>query len=378
MLDPDHLALAGRVPRDAEGLGPGVVAQVAGLVHLRQRVAREDLRAAPRSTVLPELERQPPGQILDARPEAPFGPRRRRRGRQVQLVREEPGGVPGRAPVGQGPGQRLEPRAVHPERLEDPRPHVLRVRHTAAAGHDLTEQLVGQVRVLLLGVGRDRRGDRSRARQIPFRRALVLGDQPVGPGRIGLQAALVREHPADRHGFDRPEWARHGCQLGQMHDGRVVQMEQPLVAQLEDRGAGERLRDRRDAIEGGGVGDATRSDVREPHAGGPGEDVPVHDPDGRPGQAVLLHERGGLRLELRRHIVDRLHLDPPVVLTGDDPTPRAPSRSIAPPCDGPPPQRRRPAGAPAATRRVPGSGTRAPTGSRPRRLAHRPAPARPG
>jgi len=40
-------------------------------------------------------------------------------GSQIKLVGQESGGVPGRAPTVQGLWQRLEPRAVHPERFQD-------------------------------------------------------------------------------------------------------------------------------------------------------------------------------------------------------------------------------------------------------------------
>ena len=68
-----------------------------------------------------------------------------------------------------------------------------------------------------------------------------------------------------------------------MQNRRVIQMEHSLVAQLQDRGAREGLRDRRDAIERRDFRGATRGDVSEPHPVEPGERVPVHDPGGRPG-----------------------------------------------------------------------------------------------
>ncbi len=92
VLDPDHLVLAGRVPGDAKGRCPGVVTQVAGLVHLLHRLARQDLRPLPPCPVLPELEGEPAAQILDARPESPFGPHRRRERGQIQLVGQESSG----------------------------------------------------------------------------------------------------------------------------------------------------------------------------------------------------------------------------------------------------------------------------------------------
>jgi hypothetical protein len=58
-------------------------------MHLLQRGARQDLRAVARSSVLAELERDPPRQVLDARPQATLGPDRDREVGQGELVGRE-------------------------------------------------------------------------------------------------------------------------------------------------------------------------------------------------------------------------------------------------------------------------------------------------
>src|SRR5439155_10080944 len=63
------------------------------------------------------------------------------------------------------------------------------------------------------------------------------------------------------------------------------------------RGAGERLRDRRDPVEGPGVGGAAAGDVGEAVAAGPRELVADDDAGRRARQVVLLDERGDGLLE---------------------------------------------------------------------------------
>jgi hypothetical protein len=108
----------------------------------------------------------------------------------------------------------------------------------------------------------------------------------------------MRKHPTDRDGFDGTEGARCVSKLGDERDRGVVEVEQPSIPQLHDRGARERLGDRGDPVQGGRFGRPLRRHIREPDARPPHERLPVHDPHRGAGHPLLLDERSGLRLQL--------------------------------------------------------------------------------
>src|SRR5439155_11636365 len=69
VLYPDHVVLPLGVPRDAPGLRPRLVAQVARTMHLVEARPREDLLAAALAPVLEELRPDPASQVFDRGPE---------------------------------------------------------------------------------------------------------------------------------------------------------------------------------------------------------------------------------------------------------------------------------------------------------------------
>ena len=156
-------------------------------------------------------------------------------------------------PVPDGParlelgGQRRESARGHAERIEDPLPDVRRRtagrrgarRSRRAAGRRCSNTSAARWAGCVV---RDLGG----SARFTVRRGLVDVVEPSRAGRIAHQARLVRQHPTERHGLDRPERALRLAELRQVRDGRVVQVQLPLVAQLQDRRRGERLRDRRD------------------------------------------------------------------------------------------------------------------------------------
>ena len=249
--------------------------------------------------IVGQLAREPARQILDARPEAAFGAEdvdllRR----EVELVGQEARLVPGRTPRAQAGGKRIEGRRRHAERAKELRADVRRIRRARDTRHDLSEELVGEVRVLPLRVHRDAGRDLRCPRERPSGIVLVHGVRPVRPGRLALQPRLVREHAANRQALDRAEWALRGLELGKKRDGWIVERELPLVAKLHDRRRREGLRDRGDPVERLRVGRTPRGPVGEPHASGPRELTVMDDADCGAGQPVLLHEGSGCRLVL--------------------------------------------------------------------------------
>ena len=133
---------------------------------------------------------------------------------------------------------RHEPCALEAERIEDPLLHVALVRRTRAPLDDLAEKGEGEIRVVpatarsehLLGLLE--RSDQL----LPGRKVERLPDRS---GRLALDPCEMREQASD------------GCRRGnpvEVRGERIVEPEQVLVAQLHDRGRGERLRDRADPV----------------------------------------------------------------------------------------------------------------------------------
>ena len=144
-------------------------------------------------------------------------------------------------------------------------PDRVRVRPCVQARDDLAEQLEREVRVLLLHVRRDLRRDLGALREVRRRRCFVDVVEPPRP--VGRPSGPTRgRHPPDRQRLDRPE--RAGClaELGEERDRRVVEVELPLVAELQDRGRGERLRDRGDPEQRPRIVRSARLDVGVPVA----------------------------------------------------------------------------------------------------------------
>ena len=312
--DPGHLVPAGSAPGNAPGLRPLVIGQVTRLVHLAQRPGVQHLAGRSRRPVGPELERNPAGQVRGGRPQAAFRPGRRHRRRRVQVVRQAAPVVSRRAPGPQLTGQRREGGRGHAERAEDGVPDVLRVRGSAGPGHDLAEPLVGEVGVGVLRVRREPHGDLAGPPQGHLRRALVGRDGPVRARRLGREPRLMRQHPPDGHPVNRTERAYHRAQFRQPRHRRVVETEPARVPQLHDRRTGERLGDRRDAVEHRRIGGLPGGHLGEPGTGQPGELVPAHHARHRPRQPVPPGERGEPGLQVRSGRRDQSRLVHPVMV----------------------------------------------------------------
>ena len=250
VLDPDDVAAAHRVPGDAPGLGPGRVAQVAGCVHLLQGRAGQDLRArrARRRPRGAGTRSSAPGP--DARPQAALRPDRRRDPSTSSRSSDTNRGLRSRSRGGDAarrawarsrcPSCRAAPGCSR-ERTPDRGRRRGGPRSRRAAGRRGWSTSAG------CSAGRVCRS-RRRARGSAPRRPRS-GERPVGVRRLAGQAGLVGQHPPDRDGLDGAEGAVRVLQLRKVGDGGVVQVEEPLVTELHDRRAGERLRDRRDPVE---------------------------------------------------------------------------------------------------------------------------------
>ena len=97
---------------------------------------------------------------------------------------------------------------------------------------------------LQLGV-RHHRDDLRPARRLERMPRLVAAPRPGA----GAEAGAVRHQVADRHLRDVAERVVDLAQLGHVLDRRIVERQQPAIAQLHDRDAGERLGDRRPVID---------------------------------------------------------------------------------------------------------------------------------
>ncbi len=175
-------------------------------------------------------KRGPARQVLDGRPELSH----RRNAAEVGLrlapdsarvlvdevaLRLRRLGVPGRTPEAE--------RAQHP--LVD----VLRVRDAALGRNDSPEQAEREVRVVV----RARRREREPDLEVLFGRSRALHEHLA---HLALQSREMREHAAERR--------RPVLDPGQVQLEPVVQVEGARVAELHDRGGGEGLRDRANAV----------------------------------------------------------------------------------------------------------------------------------
>ena len=164
--------------------------------------------------------------------------------------------VPPQVAVGE-PGWRhlvlLERRGRHPERLEQSGPDDVLVLGAGGAADDPAEDAVARGsntrsgrRPSTPGRGPARRSSANRSRSRPCCRS------PQGSS-VG-KPARHREQVTDR---DRRGVGRRSAQAGEVGDvpgDRVVQAEQAVIAQRQDRGRGEALRHRRDPEHAVGVG----------------------------------------------------------------------------------------------------------------------------
>src|SRR2546426_8672961 len=109
----------------------------------------------------------------------------------------------------------------------------------------------------------------------------------------------MREHAADRHRLDWTEWAVGRTHFGEVSHGGIVKVQPALVAELHDRGPGDVLGDRGDSVESQTFRRAASRHVRETHPRRPDQVIAMDHAHRRSRQAVLLHERSRLRLQLR-------------------------------------------------------------------------------
>ena len=298
---------AGATPGNTPRLGPPLIGQVTGLVHSAQGRGAEHRCGGARLPVGAELEANPSGQVFSARPQAAFGPDRRHGRCRVQVVRQGVPLVSRRASGGHLGGQRRKACRGHAERIQDGFAYVSRVRGSAHPSDDLAEPLVGQVRVFMLCVRRELHGDSG---GLPERLAwvtLIRGDGPVRARRFRRQPRFMREHPPDRHCLGRAERIGNRPQLRQPSDSRVVQIQPAGIAQLHDRRSGERLGDRRYAVEHCRVSGRSSGNVGEPGTCQPGELIAADNASHAAGQPVLLDERDKPGLQIRRAIRLILH-----------------------------------------------------------------------
>src|SRR6266700_1651798 len=183
---------------------------------------------------------------------------------------ERPGRVEGqlgpsarRAPVAagdpSGPGGllrdlellRLVAGARHAQRLEQPVRDVVRVGHARYGGDDPAQDRVAEVGVLEPGARRavDAHAPGEELREVLQRKALLT----VAPRVVGREARGHGQQLPDRDpGRIRAHWRPSG-QLGNVVLGQVVQLQQAVVAQRQDRGRGEALGHRGDAEDRAGV-----------------------------------------------------------------------------------------------------------------------------
>ena len=132
----------------------------------------------------------------------------------------------------------LEAHARQADRLEQPLADVVLVRDARDALDDDAEQREREVGVVEPRAGRQHElGLGERLEQLVRRREAQR--QPRVVLRLALQARGVREQPADR---------RRVRSALDVPVERVLEVELARVAQLHDRGGGERLRDRADAV----------------------------------------------------------------------------------------------------------------------------------
>ena len=128
-------------------------------------------------------------------------------------------------------------RTPHLQRVEDALLQHLRPRLSPQPGHDLAQQRVREVAVVVAPSRRqDSLGLLETGQQVVDRRAAQA--LPDVADRLALQAGQVREHPA--HGQVRVPGARQVLVEG------VVEVEQAVVAALHDQHGGEGLGDRAD------------------------------------------------------------------------------------------------------------------------------------
>ena len=309
---PIHGALADPVRGPAEALRvrPIVVPERARTLHLAQRrpVEHPAVVAALVVIAAPALHDEPPGEVLDGRPEPAVSEDRRRvewlarRGVVVVAARTVAlGAAGGEGRVGKGRRRR---QAGH---VDDLALEVRRERLSGDPPDGNPEQVVGDVAVPPAGLGRCH--DRDPVEAIE---ELLLGevrnDPQVVRRDVALQPGAVGEEPPDRQLFDRPERVRDRPRLRDVRHERVVESEPALVAKLQDGRRSERFRDRGDAKERVGRHGSRGRAVGEPEGRGPRQ-LPVADDAHREARQALLDEESSRqRVEPRcQGLDDRIH-----------------------------------------------------------------------
>ena len=268
-----------------------------GTLHLAQRGAAEHLGAAGRP--VPELEHREPREVGDAGGHVAGGgePADVAVRRRPPRLAGEPARVAGREP-GVGRVGRGDVGVAHAQGLEDVLAHVLGIRLPGRRRHDLPGEREGQVRVLPARLGGQDGflAGKAGADRLQ-RRELAVG--PVRERRLAREPGGVREEVTDR---DRRRLgvARGDGEPGEMPDERVVEPELAGVAELQDRGGREELRDRGDAVERLGRRRRASLEAGPAEASGPDEGLVVDDRDrqaGHPGVRHLRLDPGGEQIE---------------------------------------------------------------------------------
>ena len=298
--DQDRLALPRPVPAEALGLLPRGVGDERRTLHLRQGGAPEDLSvAALERSVCPQLLADPASQILERRPEAAVG----RRLVRVEVARPRRAVVVGAGVVADRLPRRLvlvgiPGRVGHPERIEDCGAHVLHERPARHPLDDEPEKLVAEVAVLVVDLGR--RHDPDQGEDIEQLGGRVRPDPvEVPPRHLALEPRGVHQEPADRDALEGAVQLLRGGELREVADGRVVEAQAALVAELQDGRRGDRLADRRDPVERLLVGAPSGLQVGKARGVPPAEPVAGGQAGGDPRQPVLLPVRADLRLQRR-------------------------------------------------------------------------------
>jgi hypothetical protein len=183
----------------------------------------------------------------------------------------------------------LEPGARHAERAEQAMADVGRVRRARDGGDDPAQDRVAEVGVLEPGTRRPVDGHAAGQETVEvFQRQALLA---IPPRVVGGEARGHGEQVPDRHAGRVRRHGRPAAQLGDVFLGQVVELQQAVVAQLEDRGGGETLGHRGDPEDRLGVR-RRPAEVPLAETGRVHQLAVQHDPVGQPGlPAPLLMTR---------------------------------------------------------------------------------------
>ena len=179
----------------------------------------------------------------------------------------------------------LEPGAGHAERVQQAAADVVRVRRARDGGDQPAQDRVAEVGVLEPGARRPVEAHAAGQEGVELlqRQALL----PVTPRVVGREPRGHGEQVPDRHAGRVRRHRRPPAQFGEVLLGRVVELQQAVVAQGENRGRGEALRHRGDPEDRTGVrprpAEVPLAEAYRVH-----ELAAQHDPVGQPGLAATL------------------------------------------------------------------------------------------